>query len=234
MTPSKRVLLTGGCGFIGSHLAEILLDGGHHVTVIDDLSTGKLENVEHLRSNPDFDAVIDTILNSSVFDRLASECEVIFHLAAAVGVELIIPRPGSRDRDQHPGLRGGSQGGRSLSLSRAAGLFVGDLRQERGDALQRGERPAARPHHPLAMELLDLEGGGRVSRSGLSPPVRPAGHRISPVQHGRTSPDGPLRHGHSALRGAGPGRRVADGVWRRHPDPQLLRRPRRGEGPGVG
>ncbi len=56
----KKVFITGGCGFIGSHLAETLLDRGHHVTVIDDLSTGTLENVEHLRSNPDFDFVIDT------------------------------------------------------------------------------------------------------------------------------------------------------------------------------
>jgi UDP-glucose 4-epimerase len=89
----KKVLITGGCGFIGSHLAEILLDRGHHVTVIDDLSTGTLENVEHLRSNPDFDFAIDTILNSTVLDPLVSECNVIFHLAAAVGVELIIRDP---------------------------------------------------------------------------------------------------------------------------------------------
>ena len=70
---SKKVFITGGCGFIGSHLAETLLDRGHHVTVIDDLSTGTLENVEHLRSNPDFDFAIDTILNSTVLDRLASD-----------------------------------------------------------------------------------------------------------------------------------------------------------------
>jgi UDP-glucose 4-epimerase len=87
------VLITGGCGFIGSHLAEILLGRGYHVTVIDDLSTGKLENVEHLRSDPRFDPVIDTILNSPTLDHLASECDVIFHLAAAVGVELIIRDP---------------------------------------------------------------------------------------------------------------------------------------------
>ncbi|MDH3813608.1 MAG: GDP-mannose 4,6-dehydratase [Acidobacteriota bacterium] len=89
----RKVLITGGCGFIGSHLAEILLNRGHAVAVIDDLSTGKLENVEHLRSNPDFDLVIDTILNSRVLDPLATECDVIFHLAAAVGVELIIRDP---------------------------------------------------------------------------------------------------------------------------------------------
>ena len=97
MTPSdhepKRVLVTGGCGFIGSHLAETLLDRGHLVTVIDDLSTGKLENVENLRSHPSFDVAIDTILNPPTLDRLASECNVIFHLAAAVGVELIIRDP---------------------------------------------------------------------------------------------------------------------------------------------
>jgi UDP-glucose 4-epimerase len=89
----KKVFITGGCGFIGSHLAETLLDRGHHVSVIDDLSTGTLENVKHLTSNPDFDFAIDTILDSTVLNRLASECDVIFHLAAAVGVELIIRDP---------------------------------------------------------------------------------------------------------------------------------------------
>lgn len=88
-----RALITGGAGFIGSHLAEYLLENGQHVCVIDDLSTGRLENVAHLRSNPRFSLAIETILNETVMDRLVSECDVIYHLAAAVGVELIVKSP---------------------------------------------------------------------------------------------------------------------------------------------
>ncbi len=88
-----RSLITGGAGFIGSHLAETLLAQGQHVVVIDDLSTGRLENIAHLIDQPRFQFVNETIRNDSVMDRLVSECDIIYHLAAAVGVELIIKDP---------------------------------------------------------------------------------------------------------------------------------------------
>ncbi|MDW7681261.1 MAG: GDP-mannose 4,6-dehydratase, partial [bacterium] len=88
-----RALITGGAGFIGSHLAEELLNRGDMVYVIDDLSTGKLENIEHLMGSPRFNVAVETILNETVMDRLVSECDVIYHLAAAVGVELIVEKP---------------------------------------------------------------------------------------------------------------------------------------------
>jgi len=88
-----RALITGGAGFIGSHLSEALLKSGHHVTVIDDLSTGRFENIQPLTSNPDFRFAIETITNTSVMDRLVSECDIIYHLAAAVGVMEIVSRP---------------------------------------------------------------------------------------------------------------------------------------------
>jgi UDP-glucose 4-epimerase len=88
-----RYLITGGAGFIGSHLAETLLSAGHVVTVIDNLSTGQFKNIQHLTENPNFHFAIDTIENEIVLDRLASECDVIFHLAAAVGVKLIVENP---------------------------------------------------------------------------------------------------------------------------------------------
>ena len=88
-----KALITGGAGFIGSHLAEALLDRGDEVTIIDDLSTGRFENIEHLTSNPRFHFAIETITNETVMDRLVSECDMIFHLAAAVGVELIVHSP---------------------------------------------------------------------------------------------------------------------------------------------
>lgn len=88
-----RALITGGAGFIGSHLAEALLERGQHVTVIDDLSTGRFENIAHLVGHPLFRFAIDSITNEVVMDRLASECDVIFHMAAAVGVMLIVEKP---------------------------------------------------------------------------------------------------------------------------------------------
>jgi UDP-glucose 4-epimerase len=88
-----HMLITGGAGFIGSHLAEALLAQGHHVVAVDNLSTGRLDNIAPLNSNPHFQFVYETITNETVMDRLVSECEVIFHLAAAVGVQLIVKDP---------------------------------------------------------------------------------------------------------------------------------------------
>lgn len=88
-----RALITGGSGFIGSHLAEELIRRGDQVYIIDNLSTGRLENVEHLLSSPRFNIAVETILNETVMDRLVSECDIIYHLAAAVGVELIVSKP---------------------------------------------------------------------------------------------------------------------------------------------
>ena len=88
-----RALITGGAGFIGSHLAEELLRRGDLVHVIDDLSTGRLENLTNVMNSPRFSIAVETILNETVMDRLVSECDIIYHLAAAVGVELIVSRP---------------------------------------------------------------------------------------------------------------------------------------------
>ena len=89
----NRALITGGAGFIGSHLAETLLERGDHVTIIDDLSTGTLANVQNLLGHPRLRLANESITNEMVLDRLVSECDVIFHMAAAVGVRLIIQEP---------------------------------------------------------------------------------------------------------------------------------------------
>jgi UDP-glucose 4-epimerase len=88
-----RALITGGAGFVGSHLAEALLDRGHEVLVIDNLSTGSIENIEHLKARPLFHYVIDSILNEPVLAELVDRADVVFHLAAAVGVRLIVDSP---------------------------------------------------------------------------------------------------------------------------------------------
>ena len=88
-----RFLITGGAGFIGSHLSEDLLGSGHSVVAIDDLSTGRMQNVHALSHNKRFQLVVESITNTTVMDRLVSECDIIVHLAAAVGVELIVRSP---------------------------------------------------------------------------------------------------------------------------------------------
>ena len=88
-----KALITGGAGFIGSHLAETLLQQGHQVTIHDNRSTGRYENVAHLDGHNGFQVVVGTILNELLVDKLVERCDAIFHLAAAVGVELIIKKP---------------------------------------------------------------------------------------------------------------------------------------------
>jgi nucleoside-diphosphate-sugar epimerase len=88
-----RVLITGGAGFIGSHLADAYLHRGSEVHIIDDLSTGKIENIQHLKGNPQFHYTIDTVHNHPLTAELVDQCDVVFHLAAAVGVKLIVESP---------------------------------------------------------------------------------------------------------------------------------------------
>jgi UDP-glucose 4-epimerase len=88
-----RALITGGAGFIGSHLAEALLGAGHQVTVLDDLSTGSFDNIAHLKGRAGFQYTIDTVMNEPVLAELVDQCDVVYHLAAAVGVRLIVEAP---------------------------------------------------------------------------------------------------------------------------------------------
>src|SRR5215212_8196178 len=88
-----RILITGGAGFIGSHLAEALLEGGHTVYALDDLSTGSIDNINHLKGHPKFHYTIDTVFNDSLVAEMVDRADVVFHLAAAVGVKLIVERP---------------------------------------------------------------------------------------------------------------------------------------------
>ncbi len=88
-----RALITGGAGFIGSHLAEALLDAGHEVLILDNLSTGSIDNVTHLKGRPGFEYFIDTVDNEPLLAELVDRGDVVFHFAAAVGVKLIVEQP---------------------------------------------------------------------------------------------------------------------------------------------
>jgi UDP-glucose 4-epimerase len=86
-------LITGGAGFIGSHLSDAYLQRGDEVYVIDDLSTGSIDNIQHLKNNPHFHYTIESVHNQPIVAELVDQCDVIFHLAAAVGVKLIVESP---------------------------------------------------------------------------------------------------------------------------------------------
>ena len=88
-----RILITGGAGFVGSHLADELLSRGHRVHALDDLSTGAIDNVRHLKANPAFEYTIESCNNAPVVAELVDSADVVYHLAAAVGVELIVESP---------------------------------------------------------------------------------------------------------------------------------------------
>ncbi|MDX6487265.1 MAG: UDP-glucose 4-epimerase [Gaiellaceae bacterium] len=89
----QKALITGGGGFIGSHLTELLLDGGWEVYALDDLSTGSLANVEHLSERQDYHLIVESVLKASVVSELVHKCDVVYHLAAAVGVRKIVEEP---------------------------------------------------------------------------------------------------------------------------------------------
>jgi UDP-glucose 4-epimerase len=88
-----RVLITGGAGFIGSHLSDLLIENGHGVHVLDDLSTGQMQNIEHLQGHRDFDCTVASVTDEAAIARLTDEADVVVHLAAAVGVRLIVENP---------------------------------------------------------------------------------------------------------------------------------------------
>jgi nucleoside-diphosphate-sugar epimerase len=88
-----RALITGGAGFIGSHLAEALLDRGHEALALDDLSTGSIRNVEHLKNRRGFAYIVDSVTNEPVLAEAIDACDLVFHFAAAVGVKLIVDEP---------------------------------------------------------------------------------------------------------------------------------------------
>ena len=88
-----RTFITGGAGFIGSHLSEALLDRGHQVVILDNLSTGSIDNIAHLKGRPGFEYFIDSVDNEPLLAELIDRSDVVFHFAAAVGVKLIVEQP---------------------------------------------------------------------------------------------------------------------------------------------
>src|SRR4051795_11678257 len=92
-TSRVRAFITGGAGFIGSHLSEVLLENGHEVLILDNLSTGSIDNISHLKGPPGFENFIDTVTNEPLLAEPIDRSDVVFHFAAAVGVKLIVEQP---------------------------------------------------------------------------------------------------------------------------------------------
>lgn len=164
-----KILITGGAGFIGSHLAERLLADGHQVAIIDNLSTGSLDNIESFKDNANFHYTIGSILNRELLDKLMDGVDQVYHLAAAVGVKYIIENPLLSLKTNIVGTDNVFGTGKQAQGQGADHLHLGDLWQKRPSALQGRRRPPAglHPHQPLGLFL--QQGHRRVHGPGLFP-----------------------------------------------------------------
>ena len=218
-----RVLLTGGAGFIGSHLAEVLLDQGHAVSVIDDLSTGAMDNIAHLKGRPGFDYVIDTITNESLTAELIDQADVVFHLAAAVGVKLIVEAPVRTIETNVHGteivLKHASKKGKLVivfSTSEVYGKSTDVPFREDADLVM-GPTHKHRWAYACSKAIDEFLALAYYRERGA------AGHRRAPLQHRRAAADRPLRHGDS--------RPSCARRWRASPSRSTATARRRGRSP---
>ncbi len=213
-----KALITGGAGFVGSHLAEALLARGDEVHVIDNLSTGSIENIEHLKAQPRFHYVIDTIMNEPVLAELVDRVDVVFHLAAAVGVRLIVESPvNTIETNVH-----GTELVLKLANKKRKKVLITSTSEVYGKAtttpVPRGRRPRAGADLEGPLELRLQQGHRRVPGARLPQGEAAAGRGGAALQHGRPAPDRPLRDGDPELREAGAARPPAHGLRRRHAD----------------
>ena len=223
-----RALVTGGAGFVGSHLCEALLAAGCEVVALDNLSTGTRANVAHLDPRSGFELVVGDIADEELVASLVARSDVIFHLAAAVGVEMIVDSP---LRSLHANVAG-----TEVVLRVAArygvpvlpGLHLRGVRQGRVLPAGRGGQHHPRPQQRSPLVLCRRQVARRVPGFGLPPGVRPSRCHLPSFQHRRPAPDRPLRHGHPALRRGGALGRHARGQRRRPAVALLPPRARRG------
>ncbi|MEZ4833251.1 MAG: GDP-mannose 4,6-dehydratase [Caldilineaceae bacterium] len=160
-----QVLITGGAGFIGSHLAEALLARGDTVSVLDDLSTGSFDNIRHLTESPGFSFAIESLNNDLVLDRLASQADAIVHLAAAVGVQLVVERPTETIETNVIGAHA-LLAAATLPMPYIAGQHQRSLRQEHRNPLQRRKRSAVGAIQSQPLGLCCQQTAGRILGAG--------------------------------------------------------------------
>ena len=220
---AKRILVTGGAGFIGSHLSAKLLDRGDSVVVLDDFSTGREQNLARLRGRPGFELVRDSVESESSVHLLMSRVDAVFHLASAVGVQLILDQPVRTIRTTIHGtevvLEAANKFGRPVLITSSSEVYGKGMRVpfDEDDDIVMG------PHPAHAVVLCVRQGDRRISGAGVSKTVRLAGDDRPAVQHGGTGPGGAVRDG--ACHGSWPRPKAGKpfaGVRRRETDPVLL------------
>ena len=196
-----KVLVTGGAGFIGSHLSELLLDSGAEVFALDDLSTGAERNIFHLADRPGFHLVVDSVLSPSVVSELVHRCDVVYHLAAVVGVRLIVERPGHTLLTNVQGtenvLEYASRFGKRVLIASSSEVY-GDHPEE--SALHEDARRIYGPTTARRWAYADTKAIDEflaLARTTRRPSVRDR----APLQHRGPSAERPVREGHPALRG---------------------------------
>jgi len=190
-----RYLITGGAGFIGSHLAERLLERGEKVVLLDNLSTGSMENIRHLRGIENLEYHLDGIENQHLLAELVDDADVIVHFAAAVGVKLIVESPVRTIETNVNGTQMILEAASKKKKASSAGLHFRSLREEHPGALSRGCRPRSRSHDQGPLELCGFEGARRIPGDRVLEGEETAGHCRAFLQHGRTPADRPLRYG---------------------------------------
>ena len=198
-----RVLITGGAGFIGSHLSDACLERGDEVFILDDLSTGSIDNIRHLRSQPPV----------PLHDRERPPCADGRRAGRPVRRRLS-PRggrrgpadrrePGPHDRDQRARDRGRAGPGQQEEEEGPDRVDLRGLWPEHPGPVQRRGQPGTRPDVEGTVELRLLEGDRRVPGAGVLAGAQAADRDRAPVQHGRSPPDRPVRHGGSHVHQAG-------------------------------
>ncbi len=207
-----RVLITGGAGFIGSHLSDACLERGDEVFILDDLSTGSIDNISHLRSDPRFHYVIESVHHAPTVAELVDQCDVVFHLAAAVGVRLIVESPvRTIETNVHGTEVVLSQANKKkkkvliASTSEVYGLSTQIPFSEEGNLV-------LGPDIEGALELCLFQGDRRVPGAGVLAGAQATNGDRALVQHGRSAADRPVWHGRSHVHQAG-----TDGSTDHHP-----------------
>jgi hypothetical protein len=210
-----RALITGGAGFIGSHLTERLLEQGHEVLILDNLSTGSIDNIRHLKGRPGFEYFIDTVDNEPLLAELIDRSDVVFHFAAAVGVKLIVEQPVHTIETNVHGtevvLKHANKKKKLVVIASTSEVYgkSDDVPFREDSDLVLGPDAEA----PLGVRLQQSD--RRVPRTCLLERAKAAGHHRPLLQHGRAAPERSVRDGDPEFRATGACRRTDYGVRRR-------------------